>query len=111
MRLLVNILLQGILVWLTAYVLTGVHLGSYTDALLVAVVLTLANMFVKPIITILTLPITILTLGLFLLVINGLVVMLVDALLPGFSVASLMWAILFSLVLSVFNYVFMEFYK
>jgi putative membrane protein len=107
----VNILLQGILVWLTTYVLSGVHIESYTDALLVAVVLAIANLFVKPILIILTLPITILTLGLFLLIINGAVVMLVDALLPGFSVASLTWAILFSVVLSIFNYVFMKLYK
>ena len=71
MRFLVNLLLQGILVYATAYVLTGVSIGGYADALLAALLLALANTFVKPILNILTLPITILTLGLFLLIINA----------------------------------------
>ncbi len=109
MRFLINILLQGVLVYLTAYLLSGVSVANYTDALMAAVVLALANTFIKPILTLLTLPITILTLGLFLFIVNGLIVLLVDALLPGFEVAGLLWAILFSIIFSIFNGLFMRY--
>lgn len=109
MRFLINILLQGVLVYLTAYLLSGVSVANYTDALMAAVVLALANTFIKPILTLLTLPITILTLGLFLFIVNGLIVLLVDALLPGFEVAGLFWAILFSIIFSIFNSVFLRY--
>ena len=111
MRFIINLILQGVLVYVTAYLLSGVSIGSYIDALLVALVLTIANAFVKPILIIFTLPITIMTLGLFLFIINGLVVLLVDVLLQGFYVADLIWAILFSIILSIFNYVFIKHYK
>ena len=68
-----------------------------------ALLLGMVNFFVKPVLTLLTLPITILTLGLFLLVINGAMVLLVDWMLDGFYVDGWVWAIVFALVMSFFN--------
>jgi putative membrane protein len=76
--------------------------------LLVAVVISLANIIVKPILVILTIPITVFTLGLFLLVINALIILMVDYFVPGFSVNGFWWALAFSLILSVFNSMFSE---
>tara|TARA_R110002126_G_scaffold147365_2_gene293463 strand:- start:205 stop:489 length:285 start_codon:yes stop_codon:yes gene_type:complete len=81
--------------------MTGVHVAGFTTALIVAVVLGLLNIFVKPILVILTLPITFITLGLFLLVINALIILLCDNIVGGFSVDSFFTALLFSVILSV----------
>lgn len=102
-------LLSGLAVLLTAYLLPGVTVRHYGYALLVAVVLSLANVIVKPILVILTIPITIVTLGLFLLVINAAIIMLVDFLIPaGFEVNGFWWALAFSLILSIFNSIFAD---
>ena len=106
MRLLISLLLNGLIVFLAAYLTPNVAVDGYLSAIIVGAVLGLVNAIIRPILTLLTLPITFLTLGLFLLVINGAMVLLVDALLPGFSVAGLLWAIIFSLVLTVFNALF-----
>lgn len=99
----IRFLLSGLAVLLTGYLLPGVHVEHFGYALLVALVLSIVNVFVKPLLVILTIPITILTLGLFLLVINALLIMLVDALIPGFQVNGFWWALAFSLILSLFN--------
>ncbi len=111
MKFIFNILMQGLLIYAVGQLLDGVSVASYSDAILAAVVLALANTFVKPILTILTLPATILTLGLFLFVVNGLVVLLVDALLRGFVVDGLFSAIVFSIIFSIFNYLFLNYYS
>jgi putative membrane protein len=102
----IRFLLSGLAVLLTAYLLPGVDVTHYGYALLVAAVLGLANAIVKPILVILTIPITIVTLGLFLLVINAVVIMLVDYFVPGFQVHGFWWALAFSLILSIFNSLF-----
>ena len=104
-------LLSGLAVVLAAYLLPGVHVEHYGYALLVALVLTIVNWIVKPILIVLTIPITVFTLGLFLLVINALMIMLVDALIPGFSVDGFWWALAFSLILSLFNSLFTDITK
>lgn len=104
----VRFLLSGVAVLLTAYLLPGVHVEHYGYALLVAAVLSLANVIVKPILVIFTIPITILTLGLFLLVINALIILFVDYLTPGFNVDGFWWALAFSLILSIFNSLFTD---
>jgi putative membrane protein len=104
-------LLSGLAVLLTAYLLPGVHVLHYGYALLAAIVISLANIFVKPILIILTIPITVFTLGLFLLVVNALIILLVEAIVPGFGVDGFWWALAFSLILSVFNSMFSEFTK
>lgn len=99
-------LLSGLAVLVTSYLLPGVHVEHFGYALLVAAVLAIVNFLVKPVLVILTIPITILTLGLFLLVINALIILLVDSLTPGFSVEGFWWALAFSLILSIVNSLF-----
>lgn len=101
MQILVNLLLNGIAVYITANLLTGVKLDNFGSALVVAVVLSLVNIFIKPLLILLTLPVNILTLGLFTFVINALVILLVDSLVSGFSVDGFWWALGFSLILSL----------
>lgn len=88
---------------MAAYILPGVDVDSFVTALVVAVVLGILNALLKPILLILTLPITILTLGLFTFVINLMLVYLTEAVVPGFVIDGLLSAVLFSLVLSLIN--------
>jgi putative membrane protein len=111
MNWIIRILLNGLAVVLTAYLLPGVDVTDYWTALIVALVLSMANILVKPILVILTIPITIMTLGLFLLVINALIILLADYLVDGFVVNGFWWALLFSLILSVFNSLFEDLTK
>jgi putative membrane protein len=100
----VRFLLNGVAVLLTGYLLqSGVHVENYGNALLVVVVLAIANVIVKPILILFTIPITVVTLGLFLLVINALIILLVDYFIAGFTVDGFWWALGFSLILSIFN--------
>jgi putative membrane protein len=103
MNWIVRFLLSGLAVVLTAYLLPHVDVEHYGYALLVAFFISLANIFVRPILVFLTIPITIFTLGLFLLVINALIILLVDSIVPGFRVDGFWWALAFSLILSIFN--------
>lgn len=106
MRIIGIILLNGLLVYLASVLTNGVSVESYWTAVIAGILLGFANSFIKPILTVLTLPITILTLGLFLLVINAAMVLLVDTLMPGFDVAGWSWAIIFSLVFAILNFFF-----
>jgi putative membrane protein len=106
MNLIVRFLLNGLAVVLSSYLLPGVDVDGYGTALIVALILSIANVIVKPILVILTIPITILSLGLFLLVINALIILMVDNLVSGFFVDGFWWALLFSLILSLFNSIF-----
>lgn len=108
MNWLIRLLLNGLAVVLTAYLLPGVSVDGYGTALIVALVLAIVNVLVKPILILLTIPITILTLGLFLLVINAAIILFVDNLVDGFTVDGFWWALFFSLILSVFNSVFSD---
>ncbi len=101
MKLLFRILITSILVLLIARFMKGVVVDSFTTSLLVAVVLGLFNVFIKPIFVILTLPFTIFTLGLFLLVINAVIILLCANVVGGFRVDTFWTALLFSVVLSL----------
>ena len=101
MRFFFKLIISAISVVITAYLLPGVHVRDILTALIVAVVLALLNGIVKPILIILTIPVTILTLGLFLLVINAFMIMLAGNLVPGFQVDGFWWALLFSIILSL----------
>lgn len=101
MSLFIRLLVNAFAVMVTAYLLPGVRVEGYFAALVVAIVLGILNIMIKPILQLLALPITILTLGLFSLAINAVVVMLADALVSGFSVNGFWWALVFSLVLSL----------
>lgn len=106
MNIIIRFLLSGVAVMLTAYLLPGAHVEDYWAALLVAVLISVSNVIVKPILVIFTIPITILTLGLFLLVINAVIILMVDYFVDGFYVDGFWWALAFSLILSVFNSLF-----
>lgn len=98
-----RILLTGIFVVLLANFLPGVTVAGYWTAIIVALVLALLNLIVKPILIFLTLPVTLLTLGLFLFVINAVIILLVDAFVGGFNVSGFWIALLFSILLSIFQ--------
>jgi putative membrane protein len=102
-NLVMKLLVNGFGVWVAAMVVPGVVVESFVNAVIVAVVLGVVNMFVRPVLIILTLPVTILTLGLFLLILNALMVGLAGWLVPGFTVAGLGSAVLFSIVLWMVN--------
>lgn len=101
MKLLLRLLVTAALVLLIANFLTGVHVASFTTAIIVAIVLGLLNLFIKPILVILTLPVTVITLGLFLLVINAIIILLCTNIVGGFAVDSFWTALLFSIILSI----------
>ena len=101
MKLLLRVLLSALAVVILAKLLPGASVDSYLTAILVAVVLSLLNFLVKPILIILTLPITLLTLGIFLLFINAIIILLADYFIAGFGVDGIWWALLFSLLLSL----------
>ncbi|MEX0995742.1 MAG: phage holin family protein [Flavobacteriaceae bacterium] len=101
MKLIFQLLLTAIVVLVLAEVLPGVGVDTFTTSLIVAVVLALLNLLVKPILVFLTLPATLITFGLFLLVINAVIILLVDYLISGFTVDGFWWALLFSLLLTL----------
>jgi putative membrane protein len=96
-----NIIITTLAVIITAWLLPGVKVDNVITAILVAIVLAFLNTVVKPILTILTIPITFFTLGFFLLVINALMIILADKLIDGFDVDGFWRALLFSLILSL----------
>ena len=100
MKFILRILLSALAVVILSYVLPHVNVDSFFTAIIVAVVLSLLNFIVKPILVVLTLPVTIITLGLFLLIINAIIILLASNLISGFTVDGVLWAILFSLCLS-----------
>lgn len=98
-----KLLVNSIGIFIIGYLLKGVDMRSYFTALWVAVLLAVVNTLVKPILLFLTLPLTILTFGLFILIVNALMLMLVDALVDGMKIKSFGWAFLYSLLLSILN--------
>lgn len=103
MRLLSYLLINGFAVFVASYVLPGVQVDSFLTALIVAIILGAVNTFIRPFLLLLTLPITLMTLGLFTFVINALLVLLVDMLVPGLIVDGFWWALAFSLIVSVIS--------
>lgn len=106
MNFIIKLLITAVAVILSAYILPGVHVESFLVAIIVATVLALLNTFFKPILVLLTIPLTVITLGLFLLVINALVILFTDYLVGGFDVDGFWWALLFSLILSLIVSIF-----
>jgi len=103
MKYILKLLISAALVVLLAKILPGITISNYATALLVALVLALLNTFFKPLLILLTLPVTVLSLGLFLFVINAIIVLLASKLIDGFSVSGFWNALLFSLVFSLFQ--------
>ncbi|MEJ2584366.1 MAG: phage holin family protein [Robiginitalea sp.] len=111
MKFILRLLLSALAVVLLANVLPGVHVATFGIAVIVALVLSLLNFLVKPLLIILTLPVTIITFGLFLLVINALIIMMAGGLVSGFAVDGFWWALLFSLLLSLVQSILFAFLK
>ena len=101
--LLLRLMVNTLSVFATAWILPGILIEDFKSALVVAIVLSLLNVTLKPFLIIITLPFTIVTLGLFLLVINAAVIMLAQDWIDGFYVDSWLWAIVFSFVMSFIN--------
>jgi putative membrane protein len=104
MRILTKLITSTLAVMIATYILPGVHVDNVWMALLVAIVLALLNTFIKPLLVLFTLPFTIFTFGLFLLVINALIILLADKLVDGFHVNGFWWALLFSAILSLITW-------
>ena len=99
--LLLRLLLNAVVILALGQLLSGVTIDSYLTALIVAAILAFLNSFVKPILVILTLPITIFTLGIFLLFVNAFIILITVKLVDGFYVENIWWAILFSVLLAI----------
>ena len=101
MELILVWILNAVALLVVAYILPGITVASFGSALIAALVLGLLNTLVKPLLILLTLPITIVTLGLFLLVLNALVFWFAGSLLKGFQVSGFWWALLGAFVYSL----------
>src|SRR3989337_4479479 len=103
MNILLNWIVSAMAGFAAAYILPGVHVTSFTAALIAALVLGICNAVLKPVLVILTLPITLITLGLFTFVIQAFLVMLAARIVSGFEVDGFLWALILSLVLTIIN--------
>lgn len=101
MNLFIKLILNAFTVFVAGYIVPGISIDSAITAIIVGIVLAIINSSLKPLLQLVSLPLTIMTLGIFALVINGLMVLLVGFLVPGFTVSGLLAAILFSLVVSI----------
>lgn len=104
MNFLIKTLITTVAVLITSYLLGGVTVDSFISALVVAFVLGVLNMILKPILILLTIPVTIMSLGLFLLVINAFIIQLAAYFVSGFQVNTFWWALIFSIILSVVSW-------
>lgn len=111
MNFLIKLLISGLAVVVSAYILPGVNVDGYFTAIVVAAILGVLNVLVRPVLVILTIPITIISLGLFLLVINAIIILIADFFIAGFTVDSFWWALLFSIILAIVNSIFDDFSK
>ncbi len=100
----IQLLLTALAVYISARFTPGVHIASYWSAIVVALVMTLLNIFVKPILTFISLPITLLTMGLFLLIINAIIILIASYLIGSFHVDGFGSAILFSVVFTIISW-------
>lgn len=102
MKLIIKVVIYALAVFVSAYLLQGgIHIENWGGVFLVAVLLILLNATLKPILKLLTLPINLLTLGCFSLVINALIIVIIDAIVTTFSVDNFLWAVVFSIIVSI----------
>lgn len=102
---LAQLVVMTLAVILAQYILPGVHINSLKTAVLTALVIALLNNFIRPILIVLTLPFTIFSMGLFLFIINALIIEMTSGLVTGFEVKNFANALLFSLLLTALNYI------
>ena len=103
MSILINWIVSAMVVFSLAYVIPGVTIPNFTTALIVALILGVLNAILKPILVILTLPITIFTLGLFYFILNAVLIVITSRIVPGFAIDSFLAAFIFGLLLSIVN--------
>lgn len=101
MKILINWIVNAMVIFSVAYIMPGVHVANFTTALVVALVLGIINAILKPVLLILTLPINILTLGLFTFVLNAILIIIVSKIVPGFTIDGFLWALGFGIILSI----------
>lgn len=101
MQPIIFLLVNSLAVFVSSYILPGVKIDNFVTAIVVAIILGILNTFIKPVLIILTLPINIITLWLFVFVINAFLVLVASAIVPGFKVDGFWWALAFSLILSI----------
>ena len=104
MRILLRWIIMTAAVIIAAYLIPGVRVASFFSALWVALFLGIVNLLLKPILILITLPINILTLGLFTFVINAALILLASYFIKGFQVAGFWWALIYGIVLSIVHY-------
>ena len=109
MKTLIHFIVSALAILITAYILPGVQVDGIFAALVLAVVLGVINTILRPVLIFFTLPLTIITLGLFAFVINGLLILLASYIVPGFAVESFWYAFLFGIVLAIVSYVLQMF--
>ena len=103
MNFLLRIFLSSVGVMLCAHLLDGVYVKGFWSAALFSLLLSILNYTIKPLLIIFTIPLTVLTLGLFLLIINTFIIWVAAGLIDGLMIGGFVWAFLFSLLLSVIN--------
>jgi putative membrane protein len=103
MNFLLRLLITAAIVYVLSRILSGVHIADFVTALIFALVLAVLNAIVKPLLILLTLPITVVTLGIFLFVINALIILLAARLVHGIRIDGFWWALIFSIILSIFS--------
>ncbi|MEO5642102.1 MAG: phage holin family protein [Bacteroidia bacterium] len=108
MNFIIRILISTLAVLFTSWLLpeSMVHVDNFTTAIIVALVLAFLNSVVKPIFILLTIPVTVVTMGLFLLVINAIIILITDYFIDGFTVGGFWAALIFSIVLTFINSIF-----
>ena len=100
MNIILRLLISAVSVIVAAWLLPGVHIDGFMSALIVAIVIAILNVFLKPLLVILTIPITVITLGFFLLVINTIIILISSNVVDGFYIDGFWWAFFFSILLS-----------
>ncbi len=103
-RFIIHLLVIAVALWVTAYILPGVQVASWQALVIAALVLGFVNAIIRPILVLLTLPITIFTLGLFYLLVNGFTFLLASWVVPGFEVTTYWWAVLGALIVSIISW-------
>ena len=106
---LLNWIVSAMVIFSVAYILPGIHIADFTTAFVVALVLGIINAILKPVLLMLTLPINILTLGLFTFILNAILILLVGSIVPGFKIDGFLWALIFGIVLSIANSIVYKF--
>lgn len=101
MNTIIKLIITAVVAYLLPNVLSGVHVTTFSAAIIFAIVLGLLNLFVKPILHLFSFPITLLTLGLFALVINAIIVLIADYFIDGINIDGFLWALIFSVALSI----------